>query len=223
MKIKRKKIVDSYTHLLENAKLTPVSFETESMAIVRCILAGQTGNISPFLIIDLGGDHTNLIIYDKNSIQFSSTLSFSGRDVTQKIAAGLRMTPADAEKAKIICGLAAKKGKGQVNKIITPLFSELAEKIRDTENYYLGRQKFKRIILSGSGALLKNLEEYLQKKLSLPVEKADPLARINLERSKVKILADQACSFTTAIGLALKNLISYDIPKSSPPGKKEKA
>ena len=222
-----KNIVDSYTHLLEEIKLTPISFETESMAIARSILGEQTGSLSPFVIVDLGGDHTNLIIHDKNSLQFSSTLSFGGQAVTQKIAEVLKMSFADAEKAKIICGLEAKKGKGQVNKIITPLFAELAEKVRETENYYLnlfpGRLKFKKIILSGSGALLKNLDKYWQKKFNLPVEKANPLVHLNLDQSKVKILADQACPFTTAIGLGLKNLSNNDVPKPSLPGKKEKA
>ncbi|MFH1366712.1 MAG: type IV pilus assembly protein PilM [Patescibacteria group bacterium] len=222
-----KNIVDSYTHLLEEAKLLPVSFETESMAITRSILSNETNILSPFLIIDLGGDHTNLIVYDNHGIQFSSTLAFCGKDLTQKISRELQMSPADAEKAKIICGLAAKKGKGQIIKIITPLFNELAEKVRETENFYLNifpnSEKFKKIVLSGSGALLKNLDEFLKKKLNLPVEKINPLVDINLKQSKVKILADQACSFTTAIGLGLKNIIKNDVIKPSFPRKKEKA
>ncbi|MFA5070074.1 MAG: type IV pilus assembly protein PilM [Patescibacteria group bacterium] len=221
-----KNIVDSYTNLLEGVGLTPISFETESMAITRSILSGQNNNLLPLLIIDLGGDHTNLIIFDKNSLQFSSTLSFSGKGITQKIAEGLKMTFADAEKAKIICGLETKKGKGQISKIITPLFSELIDKIGETENYYLnlfpGRQKFKKIILSGSGALLKNLDIYCQKKLNLPVDIANPLVHLNVKQSKIKILAEQACPFTTTIGLALKNLLTYDVTKSPLPGKKEK-
>lgn len=202
-------LVDSYTQLLESIKLTPVSFETESTAVIRSLALDSAS--SPQLIIDLGGGHTNLIVFDKNSIQFSSTLPFSGKDLTQQIAHQLNMSFADAEKAKIICGLETKKGKGQVKKILIPNFLQLVEKIHEVENFYLNlfpdSQKFKKVILTGSGALLKNLDDFLQKKLNLPLEKSNPLRHVNPKKSKITLIPEQACSFSTTIGLALKNLI----------------
>ena len=203
-------LVDSYTQLLESLKLTPVSFETESTAIIRSLMV-ESSSPSPLLVIDLGGGHTNLIVYANNSIQFSSTLPFSGKDLTQQIAHQLNMSFADAEKAKIICGLETKKGKGQVKKILVPNFLQLVEKIYEVENFYLNlfpdSEKFKKVILTGSGALLKNLDEFMRKKLNLPLEKTDPLNHINPKKSKVTLIPDQASSFSTTIGLALKNLI----------------
>lgn len=207
-----KNIIDSYTNLLETINLTPISFETESIATVRSIIPLNKDIVSPSLIVDLGGDHTNLVIYDKKSIQFSSSVAFSGNSLTNLIANKLKMSFIDAEKAKIIYGLEPKKGKGVVKKNLEPQFETLLEKIKEVENFYKNHfpesQNFKKIILTGGGAHLKYLDNFFNKRLKIPIEKADSLININTEKSKIYPPTQRVLSFTTPIGLSLKNFIS---------------
>ena len=56
-------------------------------------------------ILDLGGTRSNLTIYDNNSIQFSTTLNFSGEIVTAAIEQALKIEHSLAEDLKIKNGL----------------------------------------------------------------------------------------------------------------------
>lgn len=201
-------IVDSYTALFESLNLVPVSLEIESISTVRSIIPGEKEEKGPLLIVDIGGNHSNLIIYDKNSVQFSSSIPFSGQAITKIIAEKLKTKESDAEKLKIIYGLEKKKGKGQLKKIIEPELKNLLDKIIEAQNFYLnhfpGAEKIKKIYLSGGGSQMKHLPQYLAEKLGISTAMADPLANIKIDKKLAQILKNNAPSFTTAIGLALK-------------------
>jgi len=208
-------LIDSYTEILENAGLTPIALELESLAIARSIMKESEilENYSQ-LIIDLGGSRTNLIIYDLNTVQFTSSIPFSGSYLTEIIAKKLNFSLNDAEKSKIICGLDPKKGKGIIRKTLLPSIEQLTTKAKEVITFYKDHvghaNECKKIILSGGGAQLKNLDSEISKALNIPVEKADPFVNIKLG-SKINFLPkDKGTSFATAIGLSLRGIKQND-------------
>ncbi len=201
-------IVNSYCSLFESLNLIPISLEIESLSTIRSILPKEKDVKDSLLVIDIGGVHTNLIIYDKNTIQFSSSISFSGNSITKIIAKKLKIKESDAEKLKLIYGLEKKKGKGKLKSIIEPELKDLVDKIKQTQNFYInhfsGAEKFKKIIISGGGSQMKHLPQFLSEKLNVSASVANPLSNIKINKKLEQILKNNAPSFTTAIGLALK-------------------
>lgn len=201
-------ISDSYVKILKAAGLTPLVLETESAAIVRSIIEENSTDQSAQIIIDMGASRTGLIIYDRQILQFTTTLNVSGWQMTNQIAKRLNLSTDQAEKAKIICGLDEKKGKGVVKNILDPLVNQLAERILETIIFYkthnLQGHEIKKILLCGGVSQTKGLSSIIGKKLNLPVAMANPWVNINKIKNKSILSPAKYLSYTTAIGLALR-------------------
>ncbi|MFH1173436.1 MAG: pilus assembly protein PilM, partial [bacterium] len=102
-------IANNYIKLLKLVDLKPTVLEIEAAAIVRSLLpGGETPPKDSFLILDLGATRSSIIIYAKNTIQFSLTVPISGVQITQMLASKTNCSYEKAEELKIRCGLQAK-------------------------------------------------------------------------------------------------------------------
>lgn len=214
-----KNIVNQYTAMLNEANLSPVALEIEPLAICRCLLKEELPKVKTaaldlktkiktklnYGLIDIGANHTCMIFYSGNTILFTISLPISGEKITAKISQALNFTHKQAEKAKIICGLAENKANGVVKDILANTLKNLVEKIKEAisfyENYFSQRGPLSQILLCGGGANIPNLEKIISQKLSVEVKLADALT--NLAGAKNKF-ADAA--FATAFGLALRGI-----------------
>lgn len=200
-------LVDSYNRLFVEAGLVPLSFEPESLALVRCLIKrGMQGG--PVLIVDLGHTRTSFIIYAGGSIRFTSSVQISGNIMTENIKRDLKIGVREAEMLKQKVGLDKSNDK-RVFEAIMPAVTDLKEQISKYLNFYSdhtshlhsGKSEVTRILLSGGGACLKGLDDYFSSSLKIPVEIADPF--INVTASPK---AGARCEFTkyaTVFGLAL--------------------
>ncbi len=98
----------------------------------------------------------------------------------------------------------------QANNAIRPALFELVSEIERSLEFYSTQsgEKVTKVVLSGSGARIRNLEKFVQGKLNIPVEMGDPLQNLtyNTARySEEQMMAD-APLLTTAIGLALRGI-----------------
>ncbi|MFA6098510.1 MAG: type IV pilus assembly protein PilM [Patescibacteria group bacterium] len=201
-----KTLVDTYTRVIQNSGLILIGLENESIAIARCLLDQQINKNYSTMIIDLGRSRTNITVYANASIQLNATLDINGTEMTKQISKTLKLSENDAEKAKIICGLDKRKAKAQIFTILEPIIIRLANKITEYlsyyNNYFPNSQKIKSIILTGSASSMVGLTDYLKNFLNNDVKIGDP--QINLISTKKEIKHD-LLSFTTAIGLAIKD------------------
>lgn len=209
-----KNLVDDYTKVLEEVDLKPLALEIESVAILRSLIKEKEIAAEAKLIIDIGRERMTLIIYDQGTIQFTaSTSAISGRAMTETIASKLNLNSSQAEKAKIIYGLEAKKEGGQLIKALEPIVDQLVIKITEVINFYNNHfsnpNKLKTIVLTGGSSQLKNLDFFLKQKTGLKIEKANPLVNLTLE-GKRTVPQEKILSFPTAIGLALRGIDSND-------------
>jgi type IV pilus assembly protein PilM len=227
-----KAIADDYIKTANLAGLEVVALEIEAEAIARCILPAKRENKigrgifgwfkkneprknsrrdearGPRMIVDFGATRTSLIFMDHGVIQFTNNLpQISGQKITEKIANELELTPKEAEKAKIICGTNPKKCKGATMEIINDTISELAKEIVNADNFYqthFGQESSTLdIVLCGGGSNMINLDKALQEKLGREIYYGNPLANIESPTSK----REDLLTYTTAIGLALRNFV----------------
>jgi len=69
-----------------------------------------------------------------------------------------------------------------------------------------GGQKIEKIILSGGGALLMNLADYLSRRLNLQVIIGNPFSRIIYPSEIEPIIAEVGPKLAVAAGLALREI-----------------
>lgn len=211
-----KKIVDSYVFCVKKAGLIPIAFEAESEAIARALIKNQTGS-SLLILVDFGENHTNFTVFSGNSIRFTCSIPISSAMISNAIAESLKISFHDAEKLKIEYGLTGKKHSAKAEKvaqIISPILEDLSLQIKKYLNFYRDHSSFEyflpggkteKILLCGGGAELKGLADFLFKKLDIPVEMGNPLVNFLSKKTKI-IMKKNTISFTTAIGLALRQM-----------------
>jgi len=108
------------------------------------------------------------------------------------------------------------KKKG-LSPILEPVIESLISETKKHIDYYLSRisqyehvlpngQKFKKVILCGGGSNLKGLSPLLEKRLGIPVEIGNPWINFYEKRRKIPLSREASLSFTTAIGLAARDI-----------------
>ncbi len=185
-----KKIINQYTKILEEAGLSAVAFEIESIAICRSLLLEERpkfkGENKNYIILDIGATRTGLTVYSKNTILFTISIPISGNEITNKIAESLKIDQTQAEKAKVICGLDEDKAQGVVKDILSDVIDGLTSKINEAVDFYNShfpnRGPINQIMLCGGGANIKKLNRIINEKLNINTVVGDPL--VNLDGAK---------------------------------------
>lgn len=232
------KVVDSYSRVLKMAGLIPVALETDSLAISRALIKNWI-TLQPVLLVDIGANRTNLVIYSGKSIRFTNSLPFSSMKLTEALASGLGVGKEEAEKIKINYGLEAetkvqfleKAGDSQLerkivsdsNKILQiflPALLSLSSEIKNFLDFYYSHtthehmstadHEVKKILLSGGGANLKGVDQFLSKQLGIPVFLGNPWINI-LSEPRLKVPEEylrRSLLYTNALGLALRGVLN---------------
>ncbi|PIW91218.1 MAG: hypothetical protein COZ91_01640 [Candidatus Nealsonbacteria bacterium CG_4_8_14_3_um_filter_39_7] len=229
-----KKIVDPYVFCLKEAGLNVKALETESSAISRALIEKEKA-LYTHILIDFGLVKTNFVIFSGGSLRFSSAIPVSSSGFTKIISDNLGVNLVKAEEMKVKYGLLEGmekrkfssqgrnigQGGSEKRKVfdsLVPALVDLTQQIRKHIEYYqahfVGKEKSSGderqldILLSGGGANLKGLSEYLSMELNLPVGVGNPLANMVAKGKvkKIKISAEELLGYTTAIGLAMRGI-----------------
>jgi type IV pilus assembly protein PilM len=202
-----KKMVDDYSDILKTARLIPLALEIEAAPITRCLINEEIKD-GPRVIIDMGAIRTGFILYNNKTVQFSVSLPISGNQITEKIASALKLDLKKAEKAKITCGLDEKKCAGAIKKVLISTVNNLINKIDETIDFYQEhfqtKGEIKKIILTGGGSNLINIDKIIADKMKIPVVLGNPLTKIAAIDKSISLTPVKLQSFSTAIGLALR-------------------
>lgn len=170
--------------------------------------------------IDIGAGTTEVAIFERGSLWYTSTIPIGGDNFTNDIAVGLRTPIPEAEKIKKKFGCISAPvteeqetievpavGKGRKprvlsRQILADIIQPRAEEIFRLVDGDIKRMGYEKslnsgIVLTGGTALLEGLEEVAEEIFDLPVRRGDP--------SGVGGLIDRVSTpdFATAVGLIL--------------------
>jgi type IV pilus assembly protein PilM len=175
-------------------------------------------------LIDLGAQKTGIHIFQKGFLQFSREITPAGADMSRAIQEGI--DPADpphllfarAERIKHAIGIPAKgpyeKIEGEsisiakISFLLRPLLEKLVAEILRSLDYYKSHfpvERVNRILLSGGGANLKNIADYLSDELRVPVERFNPFGEISFDPHQIKapFVEEMGPALAVAAGVAL--------------------
>jgi type IV pilus assembly protein PilM len=149
------------------------------------------------VVVSIGGGTIVVVAAREGLPMFARTITnVSGRSITERIAARLAVSDVDAERYKRGDHLDSVQA-DVARTAAEPAIAELVEEIRDSLDFFgaqPGALPIRRVLLTGGGALLADLEHDLALRLGLPVGFADPFGPdadvpMGFDRSDLPFLA----------------------------------
>lgn len=203
-----KVIADSYTYLLESAGLNPLALEIEGLSLARALItANKEYKKEARAILDLGATRSSVLIYDRDSLQFSTNINFSGELINTALQQNLKIGPAEAEQLKIKTGLKYSKKQPGYLKTISGLTGQLITDLKKIFTFYQEHfphaNPITHITMCGGLANWENLDTILAEKLAVTAHPGH--AWKNLFNDKITPEQEnEGIKMSSAIGLALR-------------------
>ncbi|MDP3770830.1 MAG: pilus assembly protein PilM [bacterium] len=194
-------VVESYASLFESVGLTPIACVSEAEALAGAIafLPAPEGT-GATLILDLGATRTGAVMTTASVVIASITIPLSGEQLTAALAAKLKIDPTAAERAKrdVDCTRAGHDDPAAtaIAHALTPLIDGIARLREFVTSRFAAPLQPTRIVLTGGGAALTGLDEFLREKTKLPV------TRFAISSGQSEADQHLTSTFATAFGLS---------------------
>lgn len=210
----QREMIGSYIDVVQRAGLEPVLVDLTPFAALRPLIDETPGLLAESegeAVIDIGGGVTTIVVHEAGAPRFVRILPMGGADLTDALVAGLGIPPEDAEAVKARVGLAADPSEAPeegAGKILEDRASVFLDEIRGSLDYYgaqPGACHVVRAIATGGGARLPNIGPRLAGVLRIPVDEAQPLARVKLGKLGLEPaqLLQMSAVAAVAVGLSL--------------------
>jgi ribulose-phosphate 3-epimerase len=148
------------------------------------------------MFIDLGNEFTTVSIWTARGPLYMNKIKFGQRDITQTISEELQINTYDADTLKISVANAmpnemdrftpadssekfAAFSCADINDIFIPKLTELIDEVREQSEKYINQYKPEKIILTGGGTSIDNINTFIERAFNLPVENLGDSATIN--------------------------------------------
>lgn len=204
-----KTLIKKYVDIFNQAGLELLSLETEALALIRSLVGRDR---SATLLLDIGSVRTNIIVVEGGVPYVSRSVAQGGLSITKEASTALGVEANQAENMKkdvaAMAGLGAGSGFPKVfEKVFAPIITELNYSM----NLFLGQpsnagKRIEKIVLTGGGALLPNLAEYLGSALNMRVYIGDPWARVVYPESLKPVLDQIGPRYGVSVGLAMRDI-----------------
>ncbi|MCX6826316.1 MAG: type IV pilus assembly protein PilM [candidate division Zixibacteria bacterium] len=207
----RNEFLNSYVELILDAGLQPVVVDIDSFAALNAYEYNY--EIDPnrtTVLVNVGYDVTNVLYLYKGLYHSTRDISSGTREIYNAIQKEFRL---NAE-------LAGKAIKGEMKDSVdqdmlkATIISSADEIISGLElafSYFKTQAKLDKIdwmVLSGGGALVPFLPEYLQSQLNIPLEIMNPLRNIDFDPDMFQYLSPEKIAplLTVPVGLAIRKV-----------------
>jgi type IV pilus assembly protein PilM len=208
--VKKEKIND-YTSVISQTGKNAVMVDVDAFALQNCYEMNSpiTGG-DVLALVNVGASVTNVNVLSGSTSVFWRDITFGGNQYTDAIQRELNLSFAEAESLKK-GGQVADYNIQQVIPILNSVSEDFAGELRKTLDFFTatsGAERVDRIVLSGGGSGVMNLESILRDKFGIPVEIMNPFKNISYNESEFnpEWIAEIAPSMAIAVGLAIRKL-----------------
>lgn len=196
--------IAKFRAMAADAELQVAFFEIEVFSAVRAALEH---GLAPVAVVDMGAATTKFYVVERGLIRESHIINHGAQDLTLAASRALGITVAQAEERKRKYGLSAvpeNDMKQSLELSLTPLVSEVARTASTWEQSH--NQSLSALVLTGGGATLKGLKEFMQQKIQNEIRTADAFGKTQAPAFLEAILKDAGPEFSVAVGLGLRRL-----------------
>lgn len=190
--------------MVEALGFNVIAAEPDPIAMVRALIPeGSAGSAT--LLIDIGETSSDLAVTYGDSPRLVRTIPTGLGSLIKAAVQNLNVQDDQARQFILKFGLAPDRLEGQVLHAIDGVLDNFVVEITKSVKFFQTRYPNVAIgsmQLSGFGAVIPRLNEYLTTKVSIPAVAASPWAGINMSQHDQQQLSAIASEFTIAIGLA---------------------
>jgi cell division protein FtsA len=208
---------------INKAGMNLMSLVLEPLASSEAVLTDEEKEAG-VVLVDIGGGTTDVAIYYDNVIRHTAVIPFGGNMVTEDIKQGCSILQKQAEDLKVkfgyaigdiapenkvvsIPGIAGREPKEISFKNLAYIIQSRMEEILDAVNFEIQNSGFAEkltagVVITGGGAMLKNLPQLVKYKTAMDVRLGHPNVHLT---GKGKDEINQPM-YATSVGLILKGL-----------------
>ena len=199
--------INNIIDIINIVGLKIIAVDVEPLALYRIFTDAEKA-----MVIDIGALLSQVTVFQNGSPAVIRNIPIGGQNFTNVIMQTLKIGISEAEHIKqqqlILLQEDVKTEYSEVKHQLELLATEFARDIRRTADYYQQQNKnaiIDKVFITGGGAKLGNLVQYLALQLDMSAVIHDPLAKLKIPASFDKTyLAQVAPQLGTAIGLALR-------------------
>lgn len=208
----RKDLIRKHLEYFSKVGIVPRVIQTIPSALYnfcRFELGEEIKQGEATIIVDVGAQHTDLIIVEPNSA-WSRNIPLGGNNFTEALVKSFKLSFAKAESLKRAA--ATHKSARLIFQSMRPIFSDLVAEIQRSIGFYSSTHRdveLKYVLACGNAFHLPGLQKYLENNLTIPggvrrLEKLNSL--LTSATANAPQFTDNILGFGPAYGLALQGL-----------------
>jgi len=207
--VKRDRIND-YTSVVVQAGKEPVLVDVDVFAVQNAFESNYSSRGETVALVNVGASVMNInVLHDGNSV-FWRDVAFGGNLYTEAIQREFNLPREDAEKLKLGEEV-GQVSQAQVGSVLGAASEDLAAELQKTIDFFVATSsvdRLDRVMLSGGGALVANLESILQERFQVNVELLNPFRNIRYNESDFDPdwINRNAPAMAVAVGLAIRTV-----------------
>ncbi|MEK6646151.1 MAG: type IV pilus assembly protein PilM [Candidatus Firestonebacteria bacterium] len=221
----KNELVDQYINIVQSAGLIPLLIDVDVFALGNSYEAnfgkkeGET-----VALVNIGAKIISINILEDGVTKFGRDVAAGSNIITKDIQREFKLNYIDAEKFKkeeatviiesddelLLTRIPDKEDKSmKTHEAIIGNLNKMVAEIRRALDFYESQAKKRvvnKVLLSGGGSLLKNMDKFLNDKLRIPVEFNNPLANfeVKLDNFPADKISGLASQLAVVIGLSTR-------------------
>jgi type IV pilus assembly protein PilM len=204
--VKKTKVTE-YLSVVEAAGLNPVVVDLDGFALGNQFELNHPEERSEVVaLVDIGASTMKTNVVSGGTSIFARDIPFGGKNYTQAIAQHLRIPVDQAEAAKL--GKDVGIPWDSLVPALEAISREFSLEIQRTLDYFASTaesERIAKIVLAGGCSTLPGLADYLSSVWGIPVELANPFARIEVSNAHADTVATLGPHLAVAVGLGLRH------------------
>ena len=219
-------MIGQYVEAAKKAGLTVDGIDLQAFALVRAVAppvafvdVGAPQGADAAALVNIGSGITNLVVAVNGLPQFTRVINIGYEGLVQALVDNRGLTRGEADALRINVGLSGgdppvgdleASTVAEIHKVLDVSCEAYADEIRRSIDYYHSQEhegQIASLLLSGEGALTRNICGYLSQALHLGVQLGNPLQYIVENKSQVPQPELEAMSprLAIAVGLAIED------------------
>lgn len=207
----RKEYLAMFLELIQDCGLRPVIVDDDALAIYNSYVNNY--DVEPSRItalVNIGYDVTNITYIVEGVYHSTRDVSAGTRDIYDAIQKEFRLNPELTNKA-LKGDMTDSVDQDMLKATIIAATEELISGIELAFSYFKSQAKIDNVdwlVLSGGGALIPYMPEFLQSKLGIPLEIANPLRNVDYDPELFQYLQPEKIAplLAVPIGLAMRKV-----------------
>lgn len=202
-------VIDLYKRIMKKAGIRAISFELESLALIRAFAEPQKAirgalDPRPILFIDIGALATNMVVAEDGAMKYGAQTAHGGLYLTHALQSSLGVSMTRAEDLKKRRGLLGAGAELELSTLLLSFLDVIIEEARTTKASYetrFGKQVLQ-MAFFGGGAHLLDIERYFSEQLGLALVSSDVFLDTQYDPALEPAMKYLRHEFAVALGVA---------------------